>query len=146
MSMKLNFINQTQESTYEHEVLIRRAFSHIDHHYIVNIIFVTQEGIQTLNRDFRQIDRVTDVISFALHDSQDLKSMAPLELGDIFICVDKAKEQASDYGHSLMREMAFLAVHGLLHLLGYDHQTEEEEKLMIQMQEQILNHHNITRE
>lgn len=108
------------------------------------MIFVTDEEIKRLNQTYRKIDRVTDVLSFALCD--DLENEMKNSLGDIFIAVDQARRQASEYGHSLKREMAFLAVHGYLHLLGYDHQTKEEEEQMFAKQEAILLQAGLKRE
>ena len=85
------------------------------------------------------------VISFALEDSEDIKYEDFRLLGDIYISIDKAKEQAIEYGHSFKREICFLAVHGLLHLLGYDHMVKEEEKIMFSKQELILNEAGITK-
>ena len=85
-----------------------------------NIIIVDKEKIQELNREYRNIDRVTDVISFALEDNKDINSKHRL-LGDIYICLEKAHGQAEEYNHSFIRELCFLGVHGFYHLLGYDH-------------------------
>lgn len=104
-----------------------------------NIIFITDSEIQKINKQYRNQDKPTDVISFALEENK--KEQAFLKervLGDIYISIDRAKKQADDYNHSLKRELCFLAVHGLLHLLGYDHQTKEEEKIMFKKQELIL--------
>ena len=111
---------------------------------IFSIIFLSIEEINKLNKRYRSIDRPTDVISFALEDDAD-KIMDFRVLGDIYICIDKMKEQALSYGHSNKRELSFLTVHGLLHLLGYDHQTKEEEELMFGLQEKILKEENICR-
>ncbi len=111
-----------------------------------NIIFVNKEEIHKLNRTYRGIDRETDVITFALEDHKDVEFLDGRVLGDIYICVDKAKEQAKEYGHSLLREYAFLCIHGFYHLLGYDHMTEKEEKIMFAKQEEVLNEYGITRE
>ena len=111
---------------------------------IFSIIFVTPEEIQKLNSEYRKIDRVTDVISFALEDDDD-KILDLRILGDIYICIDKMLEQAKEYGHSNKRELSFLTVHGLLHLLGYDHQTVEEEKEMFGLQDKILEEEKIVR-
>lgn len=111
---------------------------------IFSIIFVTPEEIQKLNSEYRKIDRVTDVISFALEDDED-KILDLRILGDIYICIDKMLEQAKEYGHSNKRELSFLTVHGLLHLLGYDHQTVEEEKEMFGLQDKILEKEKIVR-
>ena len=109
-----------------------------------NIIFIDNPRIHEMNLTYRGIDRPTDVISFALEDNKTIDLGVRL-LGDIYISIDKAKEQATSYGHSLRREISFLAVHGLLHLLGYDHMTKEEEKVMFQKQEELLQKFQITR-
>ena len=110
-----------------------------------NIIIVDNNYIHKLNKEYRGIDRPTDVISFALEDKEDIKYEDFRLLGDIYISLDKAKEQAIEYGHSFKREICFLAVHGLLHLLGYDHMIKEEEKIMFSKQELILNEAGITK-
>ena len=99
----------------------------------VSITFTDNEHIHEINRDYRNVDRPTDVISFALNegDEPEIEGGAPVNvLGDIIISVEKAVEQASDYGHSVEREVAFLTVHGMLHLLGYDHIEEDDRKEM----------------
>lgn len=110
-----------------------------------NVIFVDNKTIRDINREYRGIDRETDVISFALEDNEDITFEFGRLLGDIYISVDKMKEQALEYGHSELREMAFLTVHGLLHLLGYDHMTKEDEEVMFKEQELILDGCNIKR-
>ena len=112
---------------------------------IFSVIFVEDEEIHTMNRDYRGVDRVTDVISFAFEDNNDLVYNEIRMLGDIYICIPQMKRQAESYDHSEKRELSFLAVHGLLHLLGYDHMNEEDEKVMFALQELILNEQNITR-
>ena len=109
-----------------------------------NIIFIDNPRIHEMNLTYRGVDRPTDVISFALEDNKTIDLGVRL-LGDIYISIDKAKEQATSYGHSLRREISFLAVHGLLHLLGYDHMTEEEEKVMFAKQEELLQKFQIMR-
>ena len=141
--MRINFFNETKEKTKENEKLIKNVFKNFNNKKEFNIIFVTKEEIQKINREYRKIDKVTDVISFALCDDKDI--IQTDELGDIFICVDRAIEQADEYGHSVTREMAFLAVHGYLHLCGYDHMTPEDEKIMFKKQDEILNKAGITR-
>ena len=154
--MKINFINQIyiEENNKKHKLdvtsykrLIKKVFDSIEDEHIMNIIFVDKNSIRQMNRDYRGIDRVTDVISFALHDNEDITFLDEEneELGDIFICIDKAIEQAKEYGHSTEREMGFLAVHGYLHLCGYDHMTEDEEKIMFTRQEEILQKANLRR-
>ena len=112
---------------------------------IFSVIFVEDEEIHTMNKDYRGVDRVTDVISFAFEDNNDLVYNEIRMLGDIYICIPQMKRQAESYAHSEKRELSFLAVHGLLHLLGYDHMNEEDEKVMFALQELILNEQNITR-
>ena len=110
---------------------------------IFTIIFVTKEEIHELNKQYRGVDRVTDVISFALEDAHDVSLTDVRVLGDIYICIDRMKEQAIEYNHSETRELSFLTVHGLLHLLGYDHQTKEEEEIIFNLQRKILSDLNI---
>ena len=110
-----------------------------------NIIIVDDCYIHDLNKQYRGIDRPTDVISFALEDDKTFIDMDFKVLGDIYISIDTAKKQALNYGHSLKRELSFLTIHGILHLLGYDHQNEEDEKKMFDLQELILNEAKITR-
>ena len=109
-----------------------------------NIIFVDNDYIHKLNKEYRNIDRTTDVITFALEDNMDIKLDIRI-LGDIYISIDKTKEQAQEYGHSFFRELSFLTVHGMLHLLGYDHQNEQDEKIMFSLQDEILNEAGIKR-
>ncbi len=110
-----------------------------------NIIFVDNEKIKEINRQYRGIDKVTDVISFALEDDRTFPISDIRMLGDIFVSVDKMKTQAQEYGTGEKRECAFLIIHGLLHLLGYDHMTKDEEKIMFKRQEEILDGYGITR-
>lgn len=110
----------------------------------LTILIDTPEHIRTLNREFRHVDAVTDVLTFPAWEGE-ISLSADGYLGDIMICYDRAKEQAESYGHSLARELAFLAVHGCLHLLGYDHMTEPEERVMREKQTNILNGMGVTR-
>ena len=104
-----------------------------------NIIIVREDYIHELNKNYRNIDRVTDVITFALEDDDTvLNASSRRVLGDVYICLDRAKSQAIEYQHSFLREICFLAVHGFYHLLGYDHQTKEEEEVMFTKQEEVL--------
>lgn len=112
---------------------------------IFNIIFVSNEEIHKINKEYRSVDRVTDVISFALEDNQDLEYENFRLLGDIYIAIEVAYNQAKEYNHSKEREVCFLATHGLLHLLGYDHIEKEEEKEMFTKQEELLNAYEIKR-
>ena len=110
-----------------------------------NVIFVDNDYIHKLNKKYRNVDRPTDVISFALEDNKEEELSNVRMLGDIYISIDKAREQALEYGHSLRRELSFLSVHGILHLLGYDHMEKEDEKIMFAKQEEILNAKKIER-
>lgn len=111
-----------------------------------NLIIVDNDYIHELNRDYRKIDRETDVITFALEDEDSLVLPEDVRvLGDIYISIDKARSQAEEYGHSLLRELSFLAVHGFYHLLGYDHMTKEDEKVMFGKQEEVLEANGIKR-
>jgi probable rRNA maturation factor len=116
----------------------------------ISITFVTNESIKEINREYRQKDYPTDVISFAMEEIGEgeievVGGDIPRILGDIIISIPKAKEQAEEYGHSFMRELSFLAVHGFLHLLGYDHETEEDEKEMFSLQREILDEYGLKR-
>ena len=101
-------------------------------------------NIHELNKNYRGVDRKTDVITFALEDNG-FRNPEIRVLGDIYLCVSVAYEQAKLYGHSRTREICFLATHGILYLLGYDHMVEEEEKIMFSLQEELLSGYEITR-
>ena len=124
----------------------------LKHNYELSVTITDDETIREYNHQYRNIDRATDVLSFAfLEQGLDEKEIlydqdAMILLGDIIISSDKAKQQANDYGHSFDREMAFLFTHGLLHLLGYDHNNHDEEKEMFSLQEKILQDLDIKRE
>ena len=119
--------------------LIKRTLKH-EHVKNANfsIVLVGNEKIQELNKNYRGIDKITDVISFAFEDNADIVYNNMRFLGEIYICIPRMLEQAKDYGHSEIRELAFLTCHGLLHLLGYDHQTKGEEEIMFSLQEELL--------
>ena len=115
-------------------------------HTSFNVIIVDNNYIHELNKNYRDIDRETDVITFALEDEDSVKLPGDMRiLGDIYISIDKARSQAIEYGHSFEREICFLAVHGFYHLLGYDHMNEEEEKIMFGKQEEVLSEYGVTR-
>lgn len=112
----------------------------------ISIIIVDNPKIQQLNYAYRQINEATDVLSFPLQeDNQSFDIDFPVALGDIVISVEKAKEQAVTYGHSFERELGFLLVHGFLHLLGYDHDTEEAEQSMFAKQKELLSEFGLER-
>jgi probable rRNA maturation factor len=139
-NMNVNIINQLNEEIKTD--VINQVLSVASHQLnleesSVNIILVNNELIQDLNQTYRHQSKPTDVLTFpdgTMHN-----------LGDIFISIDKVKEQSKEYGHSFDRELAFLSVHGLLHTLGYDHHTQKEEKKMFTLQENILLKANIIR-
>ncbi len=111
----------------------------------LNIIFVDNKMIQKLNNKYRNNDKVTDVLSFEIEDKNWPKVTDKHILGDIYISIPQAKKQAIEYQHSLFREVAFLTVHGVYHLLGYDHQDKNSEKIMFQKQEEVLEEYGIKR-
>jgi probable rRNA maturation factor len=137
--MKITIYNQTNEKTNQINRLLKKIFRQIKVKESLQIIVINQKTIQEMNKMYRNIDKPTDVLSFINDDEMDSS------LGDVFISIEQARLQALDYGHSFEREMGFLAVHGYLHLKGYDHHTDEEEKLMILEQERILTAANLER-
>lgn len=153
MNIDFVFDNEVNnfENNYEQDftAIIEQALKTlgIEDDVEVSCVLVDDERIHEINREYRHIDRSTDVISFAMEDNdQFYVEGMPRTLGDIFISVDHAKKQAEEYGHSLRREMCFLFTHGILHLLGYDHMTDEQEKEMFSLQDQILGALSIERE
>ena len=111
---------------------------------IFNIIIIDNRTIHKINKEYRDKDAPTDVISFALEDDKTVIEPDGVRiLGDIYISIDKVHEQALEYGHSFKRELSFLAVHGLLHLLGYDHMEKSDEEVMFKKQEEVLNYYEI---
>ena len=146
----IGIFNETQEKVENLEVLeplltYALEVENVDN-LEFNVIIINNEEIHKINKEYRGIDRPTDVISFALEDYKDIKYENDYRvLGDIYISIDKVKEQAKEYGHSEKRELAFLAVHGLLHILGYDHMEKEDEKVMFSKQELILDGYGITK-
>lgn len=145
--MEINIINQSEETIWEDyasrfEAIAKRAESilKLAEDFSMSVIFVTPHAIHEINRDYRKIDRPTDVISFALQDDAEAYEMMgeEKELGDVFINVQAIRDQAKEYGHSIERECCFLFTHGLLHLLGYDHMEEAQEKAMFRLQDVIL--------
>ena len=113
----------------------------------VSVTFTDNEGIHALNREYRNVDRPTDVLSFPLSDGEDYDTDGDaVLLGDIVISLERAQTQAEEYGHSFEREVAFLTVHSMLHLLGYDHETSpEDERDMFARQDEILISAGMTR-
>ena len=147
---KIEIFVNVEEEIEDLEIIEKVLHSAIEKEKLENIFFnliiVDNNYIHDLNKNYRNIDRETDVITFALEDENSIiLPSSERILGDIYISLDKAKTQAKDYGHSLLRELSFLAVHGFYHLLGYDHMTKEEEKIMFQKQEEVLDAFKITR-
>ena len=112
---------------------------------LFNVIIIDNDRIRVLNREYRNIDRETDVISFTLEDDKTFNLEEIRVLGDIYISVEKARSQAKEYNHSFKRELSFLAIHGFLHLLGYDHMEKEDEEIMFKKQEEVLSRYEIVR-
>lgn len=154
--LTIDFMDETETLTqtelqFVEKILQHAAFEEQVGEAEVSVSFVTNDRIQELNRDYRDKDQPTDVISFAMEEASEGEvaiqdSEEPRILGDIIISLQRTREQAADYGHSFERELGFLAVHGFLHLLGYDHMTEEDEKEMFAKQEVILSTLGITRD
>lgn len=155
MSLEIDFFDETNELTEENQKMIIDLLNFaaekegVKNDSEVSVTIVTNEKIQEINRDYRGKDAPTDVISFALEEmgegEVEIIGDVPTVLGDIIISLQRAKEQAEEYGHTLSRELGFLSVHGFLHLLGYDHMTEEDEKIMFSRQREILEEYGLKR-
>ena len=146
---ELEVFNQTNEELKEIDEL-SKLFPFLANYFnlenvISNVIITDNETIHRLNKEYRNIDKETDVISFALEDDKTIIDSPIRVLGDIYISLDKAKQQAKEYNHSLKRELCFLMTHGFLHLLGYDHMKKEDEEIMFPLQEKILNEYGVSR-
>ncbi|RSK27887.1 rRNA maturation RNase YbeY [Bacillus sp. HMF5848] len=156
MTLSIDIHDETNEVTSEDKKVLMallqeaaRSESFVDDAE-VSITFVDIETIQQINKQYRGKDKPTDVISFALEELGEGEVELDLiqsqrVLGDIIISVPIAEQQAKEYGHSFLRELGFLTVHGFLHLLGYDHMTEEDEKVMFKKQADILLGYGLTR-
>lgn len=143
--MEFDFLNQEEEkhNHYEEQFLLlaSKTFSYLklEDKFHLSVLLTNDEFIQKVNKEYRNIDKVTDVISFAFLDNkEDIHDSPIIDLGEIIISIDRAIFQSKEYGYSLDREMNFLFVHGLLHLLGYNHETKEEEEIMFNLQKEIL--------
>jgi probable rRNA maturation factor len=144
--VKTTLINQTENKDF---VSLRPKITKINSkitqslnlplRFTYSLVLVDSGAIQIINRDYRKIDKPTDVISFAYNDGIEAYKDFSDEVGDIFVNLDYVNKQASDYGHSPEREYLFLITHGILHLLGYDHQNPNDEKIMFDLQKEILN-------
>ena len=149
MEIEMSYQNDTELKEYDEEYfegIAKVILNHLklDGYFIFELNIVDTETIHKLNREYRNIDRPTDVISFAFEDDFEgetkvvLSPDLPRDLGEIFICDYAAVYQAKEFCHSLKREITFLFTHGLLHLLGYDHMNEEDEKVMFNIQDEIM--------
>jgi probable rRNA maturation factor len=157
MTLSIDFIDETDQLTDEQIGQIRAILNvaankeEVEEGSEVSVTFVSNDRIREINRDYRHKDQPTDVISFALEELGEdeieiVGTDMPRILGDIIISVARAKEQAEEYNHSFSRELGFLALHGFLHLLGYDHIEEEDETIMFQRQKDILDEYGLTRD
>lgn len=156
MNLVIDFIDETNKLSDEQlekieELLHFAAKSEgVEDGSELSVTFVSNDKIQMINREYRDKDQPTDVISFAMEEigegEIELTGLdIPRVLGDIIISIQKAEEQAIEYGHSFIRELGFLSVHGFLHLLGYDHETEEDEQKMFAKQKEILDEYGLKR-
>lgn len=150
MILNIDFLDETGEVQEAHIELVEKLLQHaaqleeIEADSEVSVTFVDNEAIHEINKQYRDKDQPTDVISFAMEELGEgevaiIAEGMPRILGDIIISTDRTREQAAEYGHTFERELGFLAVHGFLHLLGYDHMNEADEKKMFGRQDEILN-------
>ena len=156
MNLELDLVDETSELTEDNIQFVADLLDHaakmenVEEGTEVSVTFVTNEEIREINKQYRDKDSATDVISFALEELSEGEVVPvgmdmPRVLGDIIISVERTREQAEEYGHTFERELGFLAVHGFLHLLGYDHMTEEDEKEMFGRQKDILDAYGLSR-
>lgn len=156
MSLTIDILDETEQVTPEQQELVTKLLEFaanqekVTEGSEVSLTFVNNERIHEINKEYRQKDAPTDVISFAMEEMGEgeieiIGEDVPAVLGDIIISIDRTKEQAEEYGHSYERELGFLAIHGFLHLLGYDHMNEEDEKVMFSRQRELLEQYGLTR-
>lgn len=156
MILTIDILDETEQVTPQQQELVAKLleFAAIQEKVTegseVSVTFVNNERIHEINKEYRQKDAPTDVISFAMEEMGEgeieiIGEDVPAVLGDIIISIDRTKEQAEEYGHSYERELGFLAIHGFLHLLGYDHMNEEDEKVMFSRQKELLEQYGLTR-
>ncbi|KAA0549371.1 rRNA maturation RNase YbeY [Bacillus sp. BGMRC 2118] len=155
MTIMIDFMDETNEVKNEDIRLLEKLLEFAAqlenvHDAELSVTFVDNERIQEINREYRDKDQPTDVISFAMEELGEgeveiIGDSIPKHLGDIIISIPRTIEQAEEYGHSFHRELGFLTVHGFLHLLGYDHMNEEDEKKMFTRQDEILSEYGLVR-
>ncbi|MFH0067847.1 rRNA maturation RNase YbeY [Peribacillus sp. NPDC056705] len=157
MILAIDLMDETNEVTEEAQQLVESILQfaarkeNIEKDTELSVTFVDNDRIREINKEYRHKDSATDVISFALEEMREdeveiVGAEMPRMLGDIIISIERTKEQAEEYGHSFDRELGFLALHGFLHLLGFDHMNEEDEKVMFTKQKEILEEYGLSRE
>ncbi|MDP1420804.1 rRNA maturation RNase YbeY [Peribacillus simplex] len=157
MILAIDLMDETNEVTEEAQQLVESILQfaarkeNIEKDTELSVTFVDNDRIREINKEYRHKDSATDVISFALEEMgkdevEIVGAEMPRMLGDIIISIERTKEQAEEYGHSFDRELGFLALHGFLHLLGFDHMNEEDEKVMFTKQKEILEEYGLSRE
>ncbi|MDR4925539.1 MULTISPECIES: rRNA maturation RNase YbeY [Bacillales] len=157
MILAIDLMDETNEVTEEAQRLVESILQfaarkeNIEKDTELSVTFVDNDRIREINKEYRHKDSATDVISFALEEMGEdeveiVGAEMPRMLGDIIISIERTKEQAEEYGHSFDRELGFLALHGFLHLLGFDHMNEEDEKVMFTKQKEILEEYGLSRE
>jgi len=157
MILAIDLMDETNEVTEEAQQLVESILQfaarkeNIEKDTELSVTFVDNDRIREINKEYRNKDSATDVISFALEEMGEdeveiVGAEMPRMLGDIIISIERTKEQAEEYGHSFDRELGFLALHGFLHLLGFDHMNEEDEKVMFTKQKEILEEYGLSRE
>ena len=133
--------NETNSDAYIKDIenILKLGLKHMNiKDSYISVVIVDKDKIYEINKTYRNVDKVTDVISFAFEDNGGITPDGLRILGEIYLCMDKAKEQAIEYGHSNKREICYLVTHGLLHLLGYVHEKEEDKNKMRIKEEEIL--------
>jgi len=152
----IDLVDETDQLSAEHLDVIEKLLNfaaekeNVEDDSEVSVTFVTNERIHEINREYREKDAPTDVISFAMEELGEgeielIGAQQPRVLGDIIISVPRAEEQAKEYGHSFLRELGFLSIHGFLHLLGYDHMEKADEEKMFSRQKELLDQYGLTR-
>ena len=154
---EVTYLNVEENKEYENVVkkVIEKCFEEenlINSKLVVTVTFTTPEEIRKINKEYRNIDKATDVLSLPIFEKEELDEKIKNDdfvcediLGDIIISIEKVKEQAIEYGHSFERELSYMLVHGFYHLMGYDHIEEKDKKIMRPKEEKILNELKITR-
>lgn len=157
MILTIDLMDETNEVNEEAQQLVESVLQFaakkegIEEGTELSVTFVDNERIREINKEYRDKDSATDVISFALEEMGEdeveiVGAEMPRMLGDIIISIERTREQAEEYGHSFDRELGFLALHGFLHVLGYDHMNAEDEKVMFSRQREILDEYGLSRE